>query len=166
MASSGMVSLATKLIEQLYPIAAGSWTLKVDTKYLINAVLLDAEKKQQLTFDNELCHWLEKLNEALEDAEDVSDVFNTKDLIYEVESKKKVKYMSQLGTFFSSSNQVLFALSMSPIVRDLTQTFHKLNADKGDFKLIPNIPNELAVMSRRVDHIFFLRRLLLEGRRF
>jgi len=84
----------------------------------------------------------------------VIDVFNTKDLTYEVESKKKGKYMSQLGTFFSSSNQVLFALSMSPIVRDLTQTFHKLNADKGDFKLIPNIPNELGVMSRRVDHIF------------
>jgi hypothetical protein len=66
-------------------------------------MLTGIEDMAAITCNNQLDHWVHTLNEAIDDAKDVIDVFYTHDFTHQVEMKKG-KYITQL--FRSSSNDL------------------------------------------------------------
>ena len=88
-----------------------------DTVLTISAVIQDAEKKQQQ--NNQVRVWLERLNDALYEADDLLDDFSTEALRWEVMTRnKKAK---EVRIFLSKSNQLAFGLKMGHKVKGIRE---------------------------------------------
>ena len=94
----------------------------------IQAVLLDAEEKQ--SHDHQVKEWLEKLNDAVFDADDLLSEFSTEAMRRRAVSGNIVT--KEVRTFFSKSNQLAFRGKMSRKIKAMRQ---KLNAIAEDRKL-------------------------------
>ncbi|XWS58022.1 hypothetical protein CRYUN_Cryun09bG0223300 [Craigia yunnanensis] len=95
----------------------------------IKAVLLDAEEKQ--AHDNQLRIWLQDLNDACYDAEDVLDEF-------EIEAFCKFSNREALErrtNFFSSSNPIAFRIRMAHKIKKVTGRFDEIAALRHKFHL-------------------------------
>ncbi|WJX49275.1 hypothetical protein P8452_35731 [Trifolium repens] len=85
MAEGLLFNMIEKLIGKLGSMVAESWNMRGDLEKLvenmseIKAVVLDAEE-QQSTNNHQVQLWLEKLKDALYDADDLLDDFNTEEL--------------------------------------------------------------------------------------
>ncbi|KAK2432949.1 putative disease resistance protein RGA1 [Trifolium repens] len=116
----------------------------------IKAVVLDAEE-QQSTNNLQVQLWLEKLKDALDDADDLLDDFNTEELRRQVMTNhKKAK---KVRIFFSSSNQLLFSFKMVGKIKELGKRIETLNVDKRMFNFTNRTP-EQRVLKQRETHSF------------
>ena len=108
----------------------GIWYLIEDLQKLKNLIveiktmILDAEERQIISNN----HWLETLNDALNEAENIVDKVSTKDLARHVMTKHK--NAKKFRIYFSSSNQIGFYLIMSFKLKDVMKMFHDFNVGK------------------------------------
>ena len=79
-----------------------------NTVSTIQAVLLDAEK--QVSHNNEVKDWLNKLRDVLLDADDELDDLSTEDSRYRMMTGNKMT--KEVRIFFFSSNQLAYSLKI------------------------------------------------------
>ena len=88
-----------------------------NTVLTISVVIQDAEEKQQ--HNNQVRVWLERLNGALYEADDLLDDISTEALRQEVMTlNKKTK---EVRIFFSKSNQLVYGLKMGHKVKGIRE---------------------------------------------
>ncbi|XP_075643435.1 putative disease resistance protein RGA1 [Castanea sativa] len=137
MAEGALVGVAKGITEKAGNLLAQEivllWNLKDDIEKLndtvltISAVIQDAEKKQQ--HNNQVRVWLERLNDALYEADDLLDDISTETLRREVMTRnKKAK---EVHIFFSKSNQLAFGLKMGHKVKAMNERLDAIKNDKG-----------------------------------
>ncbi|CAL8113901.1 unnamed protein product [Prunus armeniaca] len=117
----------------------------------LRAVLLDAEQKQ--ANDNEVKVWLESVEDAVYEADDVLDEFYT-----EAQWRQMVpgnnKVSKQVRIFFSSSNQLVFGLKMGHKIKDLNKRLHEIASNRTFGQLERNREDVEFVRRKRVTHSF------------
>ncbi|KAK2379204.1 putative disease resistance protein RGA1 [Trifolium repens] len=159
MAEGLLFNMIEKLIGKLGSVVVESWNMRDDLEKLeqnmseIKAVVLDAEEQQSIQQGNyhQLQLWLANLKDALEDAEDLLDEFNTEELRRQVMTNdKKAK---KFRIFFSSSNQLLFSFKMVGKIKELGKRIEDLNVDKRTFHFTNRTP-EQRVFRQRETHSF------------
>ncbi|GMN58543.1 hypothetical protein TIFTF001_027641 [Ficus carica] len=97
----------------------------------IRAVLVDAEKKQ--IRDKHVRVWLQKLEDVLNDADDLVDEVNTEGLRRQLMHGKKIR--KKVRTFFSSNNQLVFRRKMAREIKNIRASLDAISADKQHFHL-------------------------------
>nr|XP_023876130.1 putative disease resistance protein RGA3 [Quercus suber] len=96
-----------------------------ETVSTISAVLLDAEAKKH---NNEVKLWLQRLKDAMFDADDLLDEISTEALRREAMTRdKKAK---EVRIFFSKSNQLAYGLRMGHKVKAMRERFDAIAADR------------------------------------
>ncbi|BFG20216.1 hypothetical protein CerSpe_064900 [Prunus speciosa] len=117
----------------------------------LQAVLLDAEEKQ--ANNNEVKVWLESLEDAVYEADDVLDEFYT-----EAQWRQMVpgnnKVSKQVHIFFSSSNQLVFGLKIGHKIKDLNKRLHEIASNRTFGLLERNREDVEFVRRERVTHSF------------
>jgi hypothetical protein len=137
-----LLSTAELIINTLGPLAAEQigllWGVKDEIESLINTVstikdlLLDAEEKQAAR-DRAVRRWLERLEDAVYDADDLLDAVSTEALRREIMTRdKKAK---KVRIFFSESNQLVYRLKMARKIKAIRKRLDAINADRKDFQL-------------------------------
>ncbi|XP_059633520.1 disease resistance protein RGA2-like [Cornus florida] len=102
-----------------------------NTVSTIGAVLADAEKQQDT--NKEVADWLEKLNDAFHDADDVLDDFSTQVLRHQVTTQNK--RLKKVRNFFSSSNQLIFSSKLAHEIKAVRDTLDAIAEDRKKFHL-------------------------------
>ncbi|XP_045830469.1 disease resistance protein RGA2-like isoform X1 [Trifolium pratense] len=155
MAEGLLFNTIEKLIGKLGSMAVETWNMRDDLEKLvenmseIKAVVLDAEEQQSNSHQVQL--WLEKLKDALDDADDLLDDFNTEELRRQVmTSDKKAK---KFRIFFSSSNQIFYSFKMAGKIKELGKIIQDLNVGKRTFNFTNRTP-ERRVLKQRETHSF------------
>ncbi|RDY11766.1 Disease resistance protein RGA2, partial [Mucuna pruriens] len=127
-----LFNIIEKLISKLGSLVVEYWSMRDDLERLmenmsnIKAVGLDAEEQQGT--NHQLQVWLDKLNDALDDADNLIDDFSTKEKKHQVMTKyKKAK---KVHIFFSSSNSLVFTFKMTKRVKDIEKRIEELNVDR------------------------------------
>ncbi|TQE10985.1 hypothetical protein C1H46_003400 [Malus baccata] len=112
-------------------------------------VLLDAEQKQT---NNEVKLWLESVEDAVYEADDLLDEFNTeaqqRQMMYD-----NTKMSKKVRLFFSSSNQLAFRLKMSHKIKDINKRLHEV-ASRRAFDLEVNREDTRFIIRERITHSF------------
>ncbi|XP_050139643.1 putative disease resistance protein RGA1 [Malus sylvestris] len=113
------------------------------------AVLLDAEKKQTI---NEVKVWLESVEDAVYEADDLLDEFNT-----EAQQRQMMcgntKMSKKVRLFFSSSNQLAFGLKMGHKIKDINKRLREV-ASRRAFPLEVNCEDTRFIIRERITHSF------------
>ena len=97
-----------------------------ETVSTIRAVLLDAESKQH---NNEVKVWLERLKDAMFDADDLLDDISTEALRREVMTRNNKK-TKEVRIFFSTSNQLAYGLQMGHKVKAMRERLVAIATDR------------------------------------
>ncbi|KAL2326284.1 hypothetical protein Fmac_025342 [Flemingia macrophylla] len=148
MAEGVLFDIIGKLIGKLGSMVAENWRMKDDLERLtenmtdIKAVVLDAEEQQGT--NHQLQVWLDKLKDALDDADNLLDDFSTQDKKHEVMTND-CNCIKEVCLFFSS---LLFSFQMAPRVRDIGKRLEALNVDRKSFKLTSRSLEERVVKKR------------------
>ncbi|KAB2594750.1 disease resistance protein RGA2-like [Pyrus ussuriensis x Pyrus communis] len=115
-------------------------------------VLLDAEQKQ--ANNNEVKLWLQSVEDAVYEADDVLDEFNT-----EVQRRQVMRdntKLSKVRLFFSSSNQLVFGLEMSHKIKDINKRLSEV-ASRRPSDLNNNREDTRFILRERLAHSFVPR---------
>uniref|UniRef100_A0A2N9I7A6 Disease resistance N-terminal domain-containing protein n=1 Tax=Fagus sylvatica TaxID=28930 RepID=A0A2N9I7A6_FAGSY len=141
MAEGALFDVANGIIGKLGNLALQEilliWGVKdeirkfMETVSTIRAVLLDAEAKQH---NNEVKVWLERLKDAMFDADDLLDDISTEALRREVMTRNKNK-AKEVRNFFSTSNQLAYGLKMGHKVKAMRERLDEIAVDKNKFHL-------------------------------
>nr|AXY97717.1 NB-ARC domain-containing disease resistance protein [Populus tomentosa] len=142
MAEGVLFNIAEEIIKTLGSLAAQEvalwWGLKDQLRKLngtvtrIKAVVQDAEEQAQKQKQNhQIEDWLEKLREAVYDAEDLLDDFSTQVLRKQLMSGKRVS--TEVRLFFSRSNQFVYGLRMGHRVKALRERLDDIEIDSKKF---------------------------------
>ncbi|XP_048442125.1 putative disease resistance protein RGA4 isoform X2 [Pyrus x bretschneideri] len=114
------------------------------------AVLLDAEQKQ--ANNNEVKLWLQSVEDAVYEADDVLDEFNT-----EVQRRQvlrgNTKLSNKVHLFFSSSNQLVFGLEMSRKIKDINKRLSEV-ASRRPSDLNNNREDKRFILRERATYSF------------
>ncbi|XP_021822820.1 putative disease resistance protein RGA3 [Prunus avium] len=159
MAEGVLFNIAQGIIERLgnlvFQEIALLWGVKDDLQKLkekvaqLQAVLLDAEQKQ--ANNNEVKVWLESVEDAVYEADDVLDEFYT-----EAQWRQMVpgnnKVSKQVRIFFSSSNQLFFGLKIGHKIKDLNKRLHEIASNRTFGLLEGNHENVEFVRREKVNH--------------
>ncbi|VVA34419.1 PREDICTED: putative disease resistance [Prunus dulcis] len=117
----------------------------------LRAVLLDAEQKQ--ASNEAVKEWLQRVEDAVYEADDVLDEFNT-----EAQWRQMVpgnnKVSKQVRIFFSSSNHLVFGLKMGHKIKDLNKRLHEIASNRTFCQLERNREDVEFVRRERVTHSF------------
>nr|CAJ44366.1 putative CC-NBS-LRR resistance protein [Malus domestica] len=121
-----------------------------ETVVRFQAVLLDAEQKQT---NNEVVKlWLQRIEDAVYEADDVLDEFNA-----EAQRRQMVpgntKLSKKVRLFFSSSNQLVFGLKMGYKIKDINKRLSEIASGRPN-DLKDNCVDTQFVMRERVTHSF------------
>ncbi|KAG5043343.1 hypothetical protein JHK87_007258 [Glycine soja] len=144
-------SLLSKLASQAYEEASRVLGLYdhlknlKDTLSLVQAVLLDADQKQEK--NHELREWLRQLKRVFFDAEDVLDEFECQTLQNQV-IKAHGTTKDKVSHFLSTSNPLVFRYKMAQQIKDISMRLDKVAADRHKFGLQP-IDVDTRVVHRR-----------------
>ncbi|XP_050153992.1 putative disease resistance protein RGA3 isoform X4 [Malus sylvestris] len=121
-----------------------------ETVVRFQAVLLDAEQKQ--ANNSEVKLWLESVEDAVYEADDVMDEFNT-----EVQRRLVIhgntKLSKKVRLFCSSSNQLVFGLEMSHKIRDINKRLSEVSSRRPN-GLNDNREDTRFILRERVGHSF------------
>ncbi|KAM2694722.1 hypothetical protein EV1_039306 [Malus domestica] len=113
------------------------------------AVLLDAEQKQA---NNEVKLWLQRIEDAVYEADDVLDEFNA-----EAQRRQMVpgntKLSKKVRLFFSSSNQLVFGLKMGHKVKNINKRLSEVASHRPN-DLKDNREDTRFIKRERVTHSF------------
>ncbi|KAH0981638.1 hypothetical protein GBA52_008815 [Prunus armeniaca] len=133
------------------------WGVKDDLQKLkekvaqLQAVLLDAEQKQ--ANNNQVKVWLQSVEDAVYEADDVLDEFYT-----EAQWRQMVpgnnKVSKQVRSFFSSSNPLVFGLKIGHKIKDLDKRLHEITSNRTFGQLQVNHEDARFVIRERVTHSF------------
>ncbi|XP_024017734.1 putative disease resistance protein RGA4 [Morus notabilis] len=97
-----------------------------DTITMINAVLLDAEEKEDT--NNQVKVWLESLEDVIYDADNLVDEFRYQQLRRKVLfGKKRAK---KVRIFFSRSNQLAFRVKMANKIKQIREKLDEIKANQ------------------------------------
>jgi hypothetical protein len=152
-------SLAAKEIGLLWGVKDELQSLR-NTVSTIKAVLLDAEEKRAAG-NHAVTDWLEKLEDAIYQADDLLDAVSTEALRREMMTHhKKVK---QVRIFFSKSNQFVYRLKMAHKIKAIRDKLDAINADRQRFHLEVH-PMETRVGGGRDNTHSFVRAEAVIGR--
>ncbi|KAL4601130.1 hypothetical protein ACB092_11G250000 [Castanea dentata] len=154
MAEAILFGLAQKMIENLasrtFQDIGSLWGVEgelekvKDTVSTIQAVLQDAAEQQ--SHNNQVKHWLEKLNDAIYEADDLFSEFYTEATRRSLVSGNKV--VKEVRTCFSCSNPLAFRYKMSRKIKAMRQKLNAIAEDKNKFNLkVDNV--ETNDMSRK-----------------
>ncbi|CAN6561421.1 unnamed protein product [Malus baccata var. baccata] len=112
-------------------------------------VLLDAEQKQT---NNEVKLWLESVEDAVYEADDLLDELNT-----EAQQRQMMcgntKMSKKVRLFFSSSNQLAFGLKMGHKIKDINKRLREV-ASRRAFPLEVNCEDTRFIIRERITHSF------------
>ncbi|KAM1042189.1 hypothetical protein ACFX2C_031288 [Malus domestica] len=112
-------------------------------------VLLDVEQKQT---NNEVKLWLESVEDAVYEADDLLDEFNT-----EAQQRQMMcgntKMSRKVRLFFSSSNQLAFRLKMGHKIKDINKRLREV-ASRRAFPLEVNREDTRFIIRERITHSF------------
>ncbi|XP_017629254.1 putative disease resistance protein RGA4 [Gossypium arboreum] len=114
------------------------WNFKDDiedvknTISTIKGVLLDAEEQSMTS--NLVKNWLEKLKDALYDADDLLDDFSTEALRKDLLSGNKLT--KEVRLFFSSSNQFVYGLKMGRQIKAIKARLTSIGSEAKMFNLV------------------------------
>ncbi|XP_040938171.1 putative disease resistance protein RGA1 [Gossypium hirsutum] len=114
------------------------WNFKDDIEDLkntistIKGVLLDAEEQSMTS--NLVKNWLEKLKDALYDADDLLDDFSTEALRKDLLSGNKLT--KEVRLFFSSSNQFVYGLKMGRQIKAIKARLTSIGSEAKMFNLV------------------------------
>ncbi|XP_075646875.1 putative disease resistance protein RGA1 [Castanea sativa] len=141
MAEAILFGLAQKMIENLgsqtFQEIGSLWGVKGELEKIkntvstIQAVLLDAAEKQ--SHDHQVKDWLQKLNDAVYDADDLLSEFSTEAMRRRAGSGNKAT--KEVRTFFSKSNQLAFRGKMSSKIKAMRQKLNAIAEDRKNFRL-------------------------------
>ncbi|CAN6703205.1 unnamed protein product [Malus baccata var. baccata] len=120
------------------------------------AVLLDAEQKQA---NNEVKLWLESVENAVYEADDVLDEFNTEAQMV----PRNTKMSKKVRLFFSSSNQLVFGLKMGHKIKDINKKLSEVSSRRPN-DLKDNCVDTHFIMRERVGHSFVPKENIIIGR--
>ncbi|XP_048442115.1 putative disease resistance protein RGA4 isoform X2 [Pyrus x bretschneideri] len=112
-------------------------------------VLLDAEQKQ--AYNNEVKLWLQSVEDAVYEADDVLDEFNTQ--VQKRQVMRDNTKLSKVRLFFSSSNQLVFGLEMSHKIKDINKRLSEV-ASRRPNDLNNNREDTRFILRERVTHSF------------
>ncbi|KHN07375.1 putative disease resistance protein RGA3 [Glycine soja] len=133
-------SLLSKLASQAYEEASRVLGLYdhlknlKDTLSLVQAVLLDADQKQEK--NHELRVWLRQLKRVFFDAENVLDEFECQTLQNQV-VKAHGTTKDKVSHFLSTSNPLVFRYKMAQQIKDISMRLDKVAVDRHKFGLQP-----------------------------
>ncbi|CAL9004064.1 unnamed protein product [Prunus brigantina] len=133
------------------------WGVKDDLQKLkekvaqLQAVLLDAEQKQ--ANNNEVKVWLQSVEDAVYEADDVLDEFYTEAQWRQMVPENN-KVSKQVRSFFSSSNPLVFGLKIGHKIKDLDKRLHEITSNKTFGQLQVNHEDARFVIRERVTHSF------------
>ncbi|TQD84619.1 hypothetical protein C1H46_029821 [Malus baccata] len=112
-------------------------------------VLLDAEQKQT---NNEVKLWLQSVEDAVYEADDLLDELNT-----EAQQRQMMcgntKMSKKVRLFFSSSNQLAFGLKMGHKIKDINKRLREV-ASRRAFPLEVNCEDTRFIIRERITHSF------------
>ncbi|CAI0395827.1 unnamed protein product [Linum tenue] len=119
------------------------WTLKKELKKLegtmstIQAVLLDAEKKQK--HNDQIKLWLSNLSEAMYDADDLLDDFATHEALTQQQQQQQndmsCSCSSVVSYLASLSKRLLYGLKMAHDIKDIRERLDDISANRTQFNL-------------------------------
>ncbi|KAK9016445.1 hypothetical protein V6N11_078944 [Hibiscus sabdariffa] len=138
MAESIAYDIITKLSSPLLQQLGLWWNFKDDLQDLqsivsaIKAVLLDAEERSASS--NSVKDCLEKLKDALYDADDILDDIQTEALRKDLMSGNKLT--KEVRLFFSSSNQFAYGLKMGRKIKDIKTRLSSIQNETKMFNLV------------------------------
>ncbi|XP_021752547.1 putative disease resistance protein RGA3 [Chenopodium quinoa] len=102
----------------------------LETVKTIKNFLLDADSKcQKLT--NEGQYWVQNLKDAVYDADDLMNEFNT--IAHQLKRMPGGKILKKVRRFFSSNNQLIFAVNKSKEIKNLREKLDRLAKNHSDF---------------------------------
>ena len=116
----------------------------------INAVLMDAEKKQSQ--NEKIRFWLQKLREFIYDAEDALDGFECEDLRRQV-VKTTGSCSRKLRRFFSSSNKLAFRFKMGHKIKDLKDRLAEIESLKSLLGLTEQTGDHSSVLPEEISEM-------------
>ncbi|XP_050284775.1 putative disease resistance protein RGA3 isoform X3 [Quercus robur] len=162
MAEAILFGLAQKMIENLgsqtFQEFGSLWGVEgelekiKETVSTIQAVLQDAA--EQRSHNNQVKLWLEKLNDAVYDADDLLSEFSTEATRRSMVSGNKVA--KEVRTCLSCSNPLAFRYKMSRKIKAMRQKLNAIAEDKNNFNLkVDNV--ETNDMSRKRETHSFVR---------
>ncbi|KAJ7982237.1 Disease resistance protein [Quillaja saponaria] len=96
----------------------------------IKAVVMDAE--EQGATNHAVKHWLEKLKDAVDDADDLLDDFSTEALRREIMASEKKK-SNKVRNFFSKSNPVMHDFKMGHRIKNIRKRLDDIAEDRLKF---------------------------------
>ncbi|XP_059653459.1 putative disease resistance protein RGA3 [Cornus florida] len=115
-----------------------------DTVSTIRAVLVHVEEQEAT--NPEVADWLDKLNNAFCDADDLLDDFSTEVLRRQVMTRNKS--LQKVRNFFSSSNRLVFSSNMANEIKAIRERLAAIAEDRKNFHLIER-PVEMRVENAR-----------------
>ncbi|XP_039167418.1 putative disease resistance protein RGA1 [Eucalyptus grandis] len=127
-AGSILANLITEALQKVGKLGGIKHELKElkSTVSMIGAMLDDAEKRYHQSY--QIKDWVEKLKEVFYDAQDVLEEFNVEATRQELRGNNVM--IEEVRTFFSSSNQLAFALKISRKVRAVRERMVAIKAEK------------------------------------
>ncbi|KAL3749257.1 hypothetical protein ACJRO7_010370 [Eucalyptus globulus] len=127
-AGSILANLITEALQKVGKLGGIKHELKElkSTVSMIGAMLDDAEKRYHQSY--QIKDWVEKLKEVFYDAQDVLEEFNVEATRQELRGDNVM--IEEVRTFFSSSNQLAFALKISRKVRAVRERMVAIKAEK------------------------------------
>ncbi|XP_048442485.1 disease resistance protein RGA2-like [Pyrus x bretschneideri] len=159
MAERVLINIAERIIGRLGSLALQEigliWGIQDELKKLkktvegFQAVLVDAEEKQA---NNEVKLWLQSVEDAVYEADDVLDELNTQVQRRQV-MRGNTKLSKEVHLFFSSSNQLAFGLKTSHKIKDINKRLSEV-ANRRTFHLEVNREDTRFVKRERVTHSF------------
>ncbi|CAN1219711.1 Putative disease resistance protein RGA3 [Linum perenne] len=157
MAEIALIPVAKQILSKLTELGSGQiellWTLEGElvklknTVSTIQAVLLDAEEKQ--THSRQVKDWLEKLSEAMYDADDLLDDFSTEAACRDQAATNCWSVVCFLVSTFPK--RLMYGLKMASDIKAVRERLDAIRKDKEFFHLEVRSSEECFVRSRETD---------------
>jgi Leucine-rich repeat (LRR) protein len=160
MAEAILYGVAQKMIEnlgsQIFQEIGSLWGVQDELDYIkssvsrIQAVLQDAAEQQSQS--NQVRDWLEKLKDAIYEADDLLSEFSTEASRQRAMSGNKIA--KEVRTFFSKSNKVAFLREISNKIKAMRKKLDAIAKENRDFNLKVHLPEKYSVSIERETHSF------------
>jgi hypothetical protein len=160
MAEAILYGVAQKMIEnlgsQIFQEIGSLWGVQDELDNIksivsrIQAVLQDAAEQQSQ--NHQVRDWLEKLKDAIYEADDLLSEFSTEASRRRAMSGNKIT--KEVRTFFSKSNQLAFRREMSGKIKAMRKKLDAIAKENRDFNLKVHLPEKYSVSIERETHSF------------
>ncbi|KAL2501829.1 putative disease resistance protein RGA1 [Forsythia ovata] len=141
MAETFLFNITEEVLSKVSSLALAEISLACSTKSEVNklhntlstikAVLLDANEQQ--TKNHELRDWLEKLKDAVYDADDLMDDLSTG--VSPRKTQNSISVLEKVSRFFSCSNPLAYRFKIGHRISQIRKRLDEIAADRKNFHL-------------------------------